>query len=124
LKEFTDFLLGFLHPFNLHLLEVLNLTISTSIDLQDFKMANYYCAISIPAYEHIYPPTWPLVGLQYYMKGKLDWFLENTDGAYKWLRKSLPILEITHGTDHSLVKQLVSLLSEVQAEYQYKHPLT
>ena len=59
-----------------------------------------------------------MVGLQYFTHGKLAWYLQHTEIAYKSLNKASEILMVTHGQSHSLVQQLMELLSQVRM-YQF-----
>jgi SET and MYND domain-containing protein len=120
IEQAVSIFVEILHQNNVELMNALNTAMSVCIDAQDFAAADKYCTTSIPAHEYIYPPAWPLLGLQYYMKGRIDWYFAKTQSAVHWLRKALAILEITHGYDHSLVKGLVDLLREAEAEMQHK----
>jgi len=108
-----------LHPHNVELLHALDAAMNACIDLQDFEAANHYCKLSLPVYEHVYPSNWPLLGLQYFIKGKMDWYLQHTKNALVWLRKALKVLQITHGMQHTMVKELLLLLQEAQAEAEH-----
>ncbi|KAF6139503.1 hypothetical protein GIB67_005140 [Kingdonia uniflora] len=67
-----------------------------------------------------YPEIHPLLGLQYYTCGKLQWFLGDTDAAVKSLTKAFDILRITHGTNSSFTKDLLIRLDEACAEAGHK----
>ncbi|KAK6939821.1 SET domain, partial [Dillenia turbinata] len=90
------------------------------MELKDWKEALAYCRLTIPVYERVYPGYHPLRGLQYYTSGKLEWFLGETDNAIKSFTKAADILRITHGTNTTLVKDLLIKLEEARAEASYK----
>ncbi|KAL5982596.1 hypothetical protein ACLOJK_016670 [Asimina triloba] len=103
---------------------VLNLAIDVVcwqifMERQDWKGALVYCRLTLPVYEGVYPPIHPVVGLQYYTCGKLEWLLEETGEAIKSLTKAADILQITHGTSSPFVKELFAKLEEAHAEAAY-----
>ncbi|KAL4196392.1 hypothetical protein AMTRI_Chr04g245940 [Amborella trichopoda] len=75
-----------------------------------------YCQLTIPVYQRAYPEFHPLLGLQYYTCGKLEWFLGKTLNAVKSLTKAADILKVTHGATTPLVRDLMCLLEEARAE--------
>ncbi|KAK9216119.1 hypothetical protein WN944_008126 [Citrus x changshan-huyou] len=90
------------------------------MELEDWKEALAYCQLTIPVYQRVYPQFHPLLGLQYYTCGKLEWFLGDTENAIKSLTKAVEILRITHGTNSPFMKELILKLEEAQAEASYK----
>ncbi|KAL4196394.1 hypothetical protein AMTRI_Chr04g245960 [Amborella trichopoda] len=80
------------------------------------KEALRYCQLTIPVYQRAYPEFHPLLGLQYYTCGKLEWFLGKTLNAVKSLTKAADILKVTHGVTTPLVRDLMCLLEEARAE--------
>lgn len=58
----------------------------------------------------------PLLGLQLYTLGKLQWHQRDTAAAVRALAQARPVLEATHGADSPLVRELSMLLAEAQAE--------
>ncbi len=109
-----------LHESDPRLAFTLNELMNMSISLSNWKEALYFAHYTLKPFEEIYPPNWPLVGLQYFIYGKLSFYLQNTDQAFSALQKALTILLLTHGEGHSLVKQLKDLLREVEAEHNYE----
>ncbi|PNY04645.1 histone-lysine N-methyltransferase ASHR1-like protein [Trifolium pratense] len=70
--------------------------------------------------DRVYPAVHPLLGLQYYTCGKLEWYLGDTEEAVKSLTTAVDILRITHGTNTPFVKELLMMLEEARAEALYK----
>ncbi|KZV33046.1 histone-lysine N-methyltransferase ASHR1-like [Dorcoceras hygrometricum] len=68
----------------------------------------------------VYPRFHPLLGLQYYTSGKLEWLLGDTEEAVKSLTKAWDALRITHGTKTPFMMELASKLEEAHAEASYK----
>jgi len=79
-----------------------------------------YCRSTIPVYERVYPPFHPMIGLQFYTCGKLEWLLEYTEDALKSLTRAADILRITHGTKSQFMKQLFGKLEEARAEVSFR----
>jgi len=71
-------------------------------------------------YEKIYPPIWPLTGLQYLLTAKLEWYLQHTSETTELLRKGIPIVTITHGSSSPIVHNAIILLNESIAEQRTK----
>ncbi|OAE21597.1 hypothetical protein AXG93_939s1030 [Marchantia polymorpha subsp. ruderalis] len=93
------------------------------MSLKDWNAALKYCHLTLPAYERSYSMKSPLVGLQYYTLGKLQWFLgdslEEISGV-EVLNRAKEILSITHGSSSKLVQELSSMLLEVNMEAAYR----
>lgn len=85
-----------------------------------WREALLYCSASLAVFERIYPPRWPLVGLQYLIHGKLSFYLKYTEAALESMQRALPILSITHGSGHPLVRTLHTMLAEATAEWNYE----
>ncbi|KAA3447525.1 histone-lysine N-methyltransferase ASHR1 [Gossypium australe] len=88
--------------------------------LKDWQTALMYCRLTIPVYERVYPPFHPMIGLQLYTCGKLEWLLECTEDALKSLTRAADILKITHGTKSQFMKELFGKLEEARAEVSLK----
>ncbi|XP_073352215.1 histone-lysine N-methyltransferase ASHR1 isoform X3 [Aegilops tauschii subsp. strangulata] len=80
------------------------------MELQDWQTALMYCRLTIPVYERVYPPFHPMVGLQFYTCGKLEWLLEYTEDALKSLTRAADVLRITHGTQSQFMKELFGIV--------------
>lgn len=85
-----------------------------------WREALLYCSASLAVFERMYPPRWPLVGLQYLIHGKLSFYLKYTEAALESMQRALPILTITHGSGHPLVHTLHTMLAEATAEWNYE----
>ncbi|KAK6114806.1 hypothetical protein DH2020_007075 [Rehmannia glutinosa] len=107
------------HPFSVNLMRTRETLLKILMELQDWKEALSYCRLTIPIYERVYPRCHPLIGLQYYTCGKLEWLLGETEAAVKSLTKALDILRITHGTKTPFMLELLSKLEEARAEASY-----
>ncbi|GMN39708.1 hypothetical protein TIFTF001_008947 [Ficus carica] len=70
--------------------------------------------------QRVYPGFHPLLGLQYYTCGKLEWLLGDTENAVESLTNAVDILRITHGTTSPFMKELFLKLDEARAEASYK----
>lgn len=108
------------HPFSINLMQTREKLIKILMELEDWKEALAYCRLTIPVYQRVYPQFHPLLGLQYYTCGKLEWFLGDTENAIKSLTKAVEILRITHGTNSPFMKELILKLEEAEAEASYK----
>ncbi|XP_030475693.2 histone-lysine N-methyltransferase ASHR1 [Syzygium oleosum] len=104
------------HPFSIILLQTREKILKMLMDLQGWKEALVYCKLTIPVYERVYPGCHPLLGLQYYTSGKLEWLLGDTINAIKSLTKAVDILRVTHGTNAEFVRDLMMKLEEARAE--------
>uniref|UniRef100_A0A803M5A2 Uncharacterized protein n=1 Tax=Chenopodium quinoa TaxID=63459 RepID=A0A803M5A2_CHEQI len=67
-----------------------------------------------------YPGCHPMLGLQYYTCGKLEWLLGETANCVRSLTKALDILRLTHGTNTPFMKELLFKLEEALAEASFK----
>uniref|UniRef100_A0A5B7AL27 Putative histone-lysine N-methyltransferase ASHR1 isoform X1 n=1 Tax=Davidia involucrata TaxID=16924 RepID=A0A5B7AL27_DAVIN len=108
------------HPFSINLMRTREILLKILMDAQDWKEALAYCRLTIPVYQRVYPGFHPLLGLQYYTCGKLEWLLGDTEDAIKSLTKAVDILRITHGTNTPFLKDLLIKLEEARAEATYK----
>lgn len=111
------------HPLSINLMRTREALLKIFMELQDWKQALAYCRLTIPIYERVYPSSHPLLGLQYYMCGKLEWLLGETEGAVSSLIKAIDVLRITHGTKTLFMMELMRKVEEARAEASYKlHP--
>ncbi|CAN6292193.1 unnamed protein product [Urochloa humidicola] len=108
------------HAFSITLLHTRETLLKIYMELQDWQTALTYCRLTIPVYERVYPPFHPMIGLQFYTCGKLEWLLEGTDDALKSLTRAADILGITHGTKSEFMKELFGKLEEARAEVSFK----
>ncbi|MBA0555812.1 hypothetical protein Golob_025967 [Gossypium lobatum] len=108
------------HPFSIILLRTWEKLLEILMQLEEWKEALAICRLTIPVYERVYPGFHPLLGLQYYSCGKLEWLLGETDDAIKSFTKAVDILRITHGTSTPFMKELLMKLEEARAEASFK----
>ncbi|KAL7176463.1 hypothetical protein ACSBR2_029906 [Camellia fascicularis] len=108
------------HPFSIDLMRTRETLLKILMELQDWKEALAFCRLTIPAYQRAYPGFHPLLGLQYYNCGKLEWLLGATKDAIKSLTEAVDILRITHGTNTQFMKELFIKLEEAHVEASYK----
>ncbi|KAL6909510.1 hypothetical protein ACP4OV_001791 [Aristida adscensionis] len=131
------------HAYSVTLLHTRETLLKIYMELQDWQTALMYCRLTIPVYERVYPPFHPMIGLQFYTCGKLEWccvrlssrdhnrpflcpvfdtspsllrLLECTEDALKSLTRAADILRITHGTNSQFMKELFGKLEEARAE--------
>ncbi|KAK0576617.1 hypothetical protein LWI29_020596 [Acer saccharum] len=108
------------HPFSISLMQTREKLIKILMEREDWIQALACCRLTIPVYQRIYPGFHPLLGLQYYTCGKLEWLLGDTENTIKSLTKAVDILRITHGTSSLFMKELLMKLEEAHAEASYK----
>lgn len=108
------------HSFSITLLHTRETLLKLYMELQDWRSALMYCRSTIPVYERVYPPFHPMVGLQFYTCGKLEWLLEYTEDALKSLTRAADVLRITHGTNSQFMKELFGKLEEARAEVSFR----
>ncbi|KAM0950949.1 putative [histone H3]-lysine(4) N-trimethyltransferase chromatin remodeling SET family [Dioscorea sansibarensis] len=109
------------HPFSISLMRTRETLMKIFMELKDWRSALSVCQLTITVYWRVYPENHPMVGLQYYTCGKLEWLLELTDDALKSFTKAANILRITHGTNTPFMRELLNKLDEAHAEAAYKH---
>ncbi|KAL3014409.1 hypothetical protein AAZX31_06G104800 [Glycine max] len=108
------------HPLSVNLMQNREKILKSLMELEHWAEALAYCKLTIPFYQRVYPAVHPLLGLQYYTCGKLEWYLGDTDEAVKSLIKAVDILRITHGTNTPFMKDLLMKLEEARAEASYR----
>ncbi|TKY74311.1 Histone-lysine N-methyltransferase ASHR1 [Spatholobus suberectus] len=108
------------HPLSINLMQTREKILKSLMELEHWTEALAYCKLTIPFYQRVYPTVHPLLGLQYYTCGKLEWYLGDTAEAVKSLTKAGDILRITHGTNTPFMKDLLMKLEEARAEASYK----
>ncbi|KAJ7513608.1 hypothetical protein O6H91_23G006300 [Diphasiastrum complanatum] len=108
------------HPSSVHLMWTHDNLLKICMSEQDWQSALDYCRLTIPAYERIYPQFHPLLGLQFFALGKLEWYLGNTVEAIKALTTARDILAVTHGSHGNFFQGLLSTLHDAQASLAQK----
>ncbi|PHU14610.1 Histone-lysine N-methyltransferase ASHR1, partial [Capsicum chinense] len=76
------------HHLSINLMRTRENLLKILMELQDWKEALKYCRLTIPVYQRVYPECHPLLGLQYYTCGRLEWWLGETEEAYRSLAKA------------------------------------
>lgn len=107
------------HPFSINLLRTRETLLKTFMEIQELREALEYCRLVLPVYQRVYPRYHPLLGLQYYTCGKLEWYLVQTEEAVQSLSKAVDILRITHGASTPFIRDLLMKLEEARAEASY-----
>ncbi|KAK9993553.1 hypothetical protein SO802_023256 [Lithocarpus litseifolius] len=108
------------HPFSISLMQTREKVLKILMELQNWREALAYCKLTIPVYQRVYPGFHPLLGLQYYTCGKLEWFLGDTEDAIKSVTKAMDILRVTHSTNTPFMRDLLMKLEEAHAEASHK----
>uniref|UniRef100_A0A7N0TKN4 SET domain-containing protein n=1 Tax=Kalanchoe fedtschenkoi TaxID=63787 RepID=A0A7N0TKN4_KALFE len=119
-KEIEDLQMNLFHSHSINLMRTREAILKILMELCEWQEALAYCRLTVPAYERVYGGVHPLLGLQYYTCGKLEWFLGETYDAVRSLTKAADILRITHGTNTQFMKELLFKLEEARAEACYK----
>ncbi|KAG0485280.1 hypothetical protein HPP92_009359 [Vanilla planifolia] len=108
------------HCDSIKLLRTRETLLKIYMELNDWRGALRYCKLTIPVYQRLYQSIHPMLGLQHYTCGKLEWLLEETEDALKSFTAAVDILGITHGTSTPFIKELISRADEARAEAAYK----
>ncbi|XP_028757495.1 histone-lysine N-methyltransferase ASHR1 isoform X3 [Neltuma alba] len=108
------------HPFSISLMQTREKLLKLLMEVEHWREALAYCKLTLPVYQRVYPAVHPLLGLQYYTCGKLEWYMGDTEGAVKSLTKAVDVLRITHGTNTPFMKELLMKLEEARAEASYQ----
>ncbi|KAG6578989.1 Histone-lysine N-methyltransferase ASHR1, partial [Cucurbita argyrosperma subsp. sororia] len=81
------------HPCSISLMQTREKLLKISMELENWTKALLYCKLTISAYQKLYPGIHPLLGLQFYTCGKLEWLLGYTEDAVKsWKKLVLKLL--------------------------------
>lgn len=108
------------HSFSISLMRTREKLLKMLMEVESWREALDYCKLIVPVYQRVYPETHPLIGLQFYTQGKLEWLLGQTEEAVSSLIKAYDILRISHGTSTPFMKDLSEKLDEARAEASYK----
>ncbi|CAL9223388.1 unnamed protein product [Arabidopsis halleri] len=108
------------HSFSITLMRTREKLLKMLMHVEIWREALNYCRLIVPVYQRVYPATHPLIGLQFYTQGKLEWLLGETKEAVSSLIKAFDILRISHGTSTPFMKELSAKLEEARAEASYK----
>nr|XP_034194317.1 histone-lysine N-methyltransferase SMYD3 isoform X2 [Osmia lignaria] len=94
-----------LHSLNLQHVQTLQTAFDSTISLEHWEEAEYYAKKLITGYLVYYGEIHPLTGLLYLMIGKIQLYLEKPKQALEALKKANGILAITHGEQHTLIRE-------------------
>ncbi|XP_070171664.1 histone-lysine N-methyltransferase SMYD3 isoform X2 [Polyergus mexicanus] len=94
-----------LHRFNIQHIRSLETAHIAAMNLEYWEDAELYGKELIPGYLFYYGEIHPLTGLLYLTIGKIQLHLEKSKEALKVLKKASEVLMITHGDQHSLMKE-------------------
>ncbi|CAN8257745.1 unnamed protein product [Cochlearia groenlandica] len=108
------------HSFSITLMRTREKLLKMLMEVESWREALNYCRLIVLVYQRVYPATHPLIGLQFYTQGKLEWLLGETEEAVSSLSKAFDILRISHGTSTTFMKELSAKLDEARAEASYK----
>ncbi|XP_010467589.1 PREDICTED: histone-lysine N-methyltransferase ASHR1 [Camelina sativa] len=107
------------NSFSITLMRTREKLLKILMDVESWREALNYCRLIVPVYQRVYPATHPLIGLQFYTQGKLEWLLGETKEAVSSLTKAFDVLRISHGTSTAFMKELSAKLEEARAEASY-----
>jgi len=82
----------FLFKSNSKLIELTLSLMNFSIQTREWNEAKKYASRLTWHYEKLYPENWPLLGLQYFLNAKIEWFLQQTDSAVSLLKKGKKLI--------------------------------
>jgi phage FluMu protein gp41 len=103
---------GVLHPRHIRLLRLREAASRLAIQLNDWRAAAVLVAELVDAYRHVYPPAWPVLGVQLALLGKIFLHLGREAEAVPVLREAISILDKTAGGGVGADKDQVLAQSE------------
>ncbi|XP_015512284.1 histone-lysine N-methyltransferase SMYD3 isoform X1 [Neodiprion lecontei] len=112
---------GVLHSLNLQHVRTLDAAFEAAVNLGTcWEDAEHYGTKLIPGYLLYYGAMHPLTGLLYLKLGKIQLYLGKSNRAVDTLKKAAAVLTVTHGDQHSLVREQLRPLT-YQAISQYSN---
>lgn len=108
-----------LYRYNTELFDTLDKYLSCCIDSEEWSKANDVSSVVVYVAEVLYPPTWPVLGLQYMIKAKLLWHLGKAHEAQEFIYKAWHVLHITHGEEGELWEQYAALADSIRSGVQH-----
>ncbi|XP_036143556.1 histone-lysine N-methyltransferase SMYD3 [Monomorium pharaonis] len=99
-----------MYKFNIQHLQTLQMAYTASTNLNCFKDAELYSKALLPGYLLYYGEVHPSTGLLYFTMAEIQLRLQKPNEALQLLDKAGTILKITHGDEHSLVKDKLNFL--------------
>lgn len=108
---------GFLHPLNVWHLKTLDAAFEAAIDVSKWAEALEFGKELVPGFRKYYGDWHPLLGMLHLKMGKIQLYKSQLTAAINNLKEAQKILQITHGRDHSLLReQLQPMLAQAIAE--------
>ena len=101
------------------LLTVLDDLLRVCIESGEWELAHRTVSSSLEFYDALYSvhaPNHPLLALQLLTHAKLAWLLCKPTEALRSWKRALPILRITHGDTHALVRQVQEAIPPAEME--------
>ncbi|XP_053315754.1 histone-lysine N-methyltransferase SMYD3 [Spea bombifrons] len=97
---------------NIYQLRILDFAMDVCIDLGHWEEAQHFGLRTLEPYGLYYSNYHPVKAIQMMKVGKLQHYLDQFPEAMKTLKEALAIMTVTHGKDHSLMKDLTELLQD------------
>ncbi|EOY16201.1 Histone-lysine N-methyltransferase ASHR1 [Theobroma cacao] len=113
-KRVEEATLDLFHPSSFSVMIVRNLLTKLYMKTGDIQAALECCRLTTPVHQRLLQGHDPVLGRHYYTRGMLEWVKGNKEDALNYLIRAGDILEITHGTNFPLVKELLINLAKEQ----------
>ncbi|XP_014092807.2 histone-lysine N-methyltransferase SMYD3 [Bactrocera oleae] len=108
---------GFLHPLNVWHLKTLDAAFEAAIDVAKWAEALEFGMELVPGFRKYYGDWHPLLGMLHLKIGKIQLYKSQLTAAINNLKEAQKILQVTHGLDHSLIRdQLQHMLAQAVTE--------
>lgn len=105
-----------LHPLNVYLVRVLDHAFDAAVDDEQWEKAQKYGLKNLQAYRTYYPKYSPNLAVQLFKVGKLQLYLQDLDGALELLEQAQSVIEVTHGVDHPIYKDVTLFVNQCREE--------
>eukprot|EP01117_Protostelium_nocturnum_P018282 TRINITY_DN7618_c0_g1_i1.p1 TRINITY_DN7618_c0_g1~~TRINITY_DN7618_c0_g1_i1.p1 ORF type:complete len:466 (+),score=121.22 TRINITY_DN7618_c0_g1_i1:129-1400(+) len=99
--------------FNQDLLATNTELLDVALKMEKWEEAEKICEEIVTTYRKVYQSNWPLLGLQLFMLGKLQWSRGKGTEAFKSLREAYEKLTISHGKSCILFVELDQTMREI-----------
>ncbi|XP_017980929.1 PREDICTED: histone-lysine N-methyltransferase ASHR1 [Theobroma cacao] len=113
-KRVEEATLDVFHPSSFSVMIVRNLLTKLYMKTGDIQAALECCRLITPVRERLLQRNDPVLGMHYYVRGRLEGAKGDEEDAIKYLTRAGDILRITHGTNFALVEELLSQLAKEQ----------
>ncbi|XP_039182950.1 histone-lysine N-methyltransferase SMYD3 isoform X4 [Crotalus tigris] len=97
---------------NIYQLKLLDLAMDACINLGLWEEALHYGNRTLQPYSFYYPSFHPLKAIQMMRVAKLQFHQDMSSQALATLKQAYDIIKVTHGTEHSLMQDLMILKEE------------